>query len=475
MRLRTLTCFFLAVAFIGAGCEDSFEQASKSPKKKPNLVLIVADTLRQDYLGAYGFSGDVSLAIDRFAARSVLYENAISPAPWTKPSIASILTSVAPEAHGLIGISGARAERALQALNERIPTVASELQRAGYETVALYANNWLDPASGLGRGFDRYEKVSLGGAQLTAQALEALADAKADRPLFLYVHYMDPHGPYKCDKAHYETLRESPSLGPDRKLSNKEYEDLRYIKSTKTPWPRGSKDRQSRTSWRACYAAGIAMFDRVITPLLEVLEANPRRADTAVIFTSDHGEGLLEPHPGTNFPTGWDHGWNLHFHQTRVPMLVRLPEGQHSGMRVNSAVSGLDVAPTLLELAGLSPPDSMQGRSLIDPLESPYTARERWVFSSGVKRKPYIVSVQNHRYKMIMNTDSDHVAIYDSMEDPGEAKNIAASVPKLAAELRSIVTQRASMLNEMDLLPERAGDFDPQVLEELRALGYLTE
>ncbi len=458
-----------------SGCGEADRLVPEPPATRPNLVLIVADTLRQDYLGAYGFEGDVSLAIDRFAKGSVLFENGISPAPWTKPSVTSILTSLPPEAHGLVGIRRPGAERRFQVLNERVPTLAGELQRAGYETVALYANAWLDPASGLGRGFDRYEKVEGGASAIAPLALGLLSMATPDRPLFLYLHFMDPHGPYTCDPQHFRALRGSPSLGPDQKLTSEEQTELGYLAKMKTPWLADANVRDSRAYWRACYAANVAAFDAQLVPLFRSLDAGPRSADTAVIFTSDHGEALLDHRAGRLTQRAWEHGWNLHFHQTRVPMIVRLPGGRLAGTRVKTAVTGLDVAPTLLALAGLSPPSSMQGRDLLTQLEAPGSQNERWVFSSGVKRRNHMLSVQNHRYKMIVNTKNDTVALYDLRDDPDETTDVAARKPKLVEELRGIVAARSKALGELDLLPERAASLRPAIAEELRALGYLEE
>jgi arylsulfatase len=458
-----------------SGCGELDRRAEEPPATQPNLVLIVADTLRQDYLGAYGFAGDVSLAIDRFAKGSVLFENGISPAPWTKPSVTSIFTSLPPEAHGLVGIRRPGSERRFQVLNERVPTLAGELQRAGYETVALYANAWLDPASGLGRGFDRYEKVEGGASGIATLALDLLGMTAPDRPLFLYLHFMDPHGPYTCDQQHFRKLRDSPSLGSDQKLTSDEQAELGYLAKMETPWLKDTGVRDSRSYWRACYAANVAAFDAQLVPLLRSLTAGPRAADTAVIFTSDHGEALLDHPAGRLTQRAWEHGWNLHFHQTRVPMLVRLPGGRLAGMRVKTAVTGLDVAPTLLALAGLLPPASMRGQDLLTQLEPAGSQVGRWVFSSGVKRRHDMLSLQNHRYKMIINTKNNRVALYDLQEDPAETKDVAAHNPELVEELRGIVAARSKALGELNWLPEQAGSLNPAIAEELRALGYLEE
>jgi arylsulfatase A-like enzyme len=286
---------------------------------------------------------------------------------------------------------------------------------------------------------------------------------------------MDPHGPYKCDKERFRELRKSPSLGKDRKLSSEEHEELGYLSDTRTPWLKNARARIHRSFWRACYAANVAVFDAQLVPLLRSLEAGPRSADTAVLFTSDHGEALLDHKANGLIQRGWEHGWNLHFHQTMVPMIVRLPDGVRGGSRVTAAVTGLDIAPTLLRLAGVSPPKSMQGRDMLSKRPASSSDQSGWVFSSGVKRRNKTVSVQNHRYKMIIDQDSGNLALYDRREDPGELSNIAGYKPSLVEQLRKMVAARAETLTALDLLPVLAGNVDPAIIEELRALGYLAE
>jgi hypothetical protein len=224
----------------------------------PNIALIVVDSLRQDSLGCYGFQGDISPGIDRLASRSVIFENAISAAPWTPPSVASIFTSLHVPAHGLRGFARPREKPGggwepleMGALDESVPTLASSLQQAGYETAAYYTNNWMIPEAGLGRGFEHYNRVVKSAEFMTPQVLDYLERRSSDRPFFLYLHFMDVHGPYACSRRNYDLLKLSPSFPPDRSLTDAEYEALGYLRDLPRLWP-SEKLKKTLRFWNTC-------------------------------------------------------------------------------------------------------------------------------------------------------------------------------------------------------------------------------
>jgi len=460
----------MVAAFVG--CEEAPVDEPSKRIERPHLVLMVADTLRQSYLGTYGFAGEISPAIDRLALQSVVFEHAIAPAPWTRPSIASILTSLPPEVHGLT--ANGKLGHA-QALNERVPTLADELRKAGYETVALYANGWLHPRSGLGRGFERYEKVAGGAIEIVAKALEVLADRPTNRPVFLYLHFMDTHGPYRCPEEVYARIRRSDSLGEDRRMSAEERKNLGYLRRTKTPWLADPEQRETQAFWRSCYGANVSLFDKSVEPLVAALLSGARANDTVAVFTSDHGEALGEHPISESNRRRWEHGWSLHFHQLRVPLLVRLPGGRHGGLRLTAAVSVSDVAPTMLELVGLAQPEAMYGQSFLCHLPAGSCPLETYVFSTGVKRVPGLQAVQDERFKLILDSGPAPVALYDLAEDPSETRDVAEHWPEVVRNMREAARERRRKLHALAQPPISATAHAPGVVDELRALGYIDE
>ena len=445
----------------------------------PNIVLIVVDTLRQDYLGSYGFDGDISPAIDAFASGAILFENAISTAPWTQPSVASILTSLHVQAHGLHGFERQKAKsgnregpRSILALDEGIPTLASSLQRAGYETAAFYANAWLAPESGLGRGFDHYTQVDDFAPGFAKPVLDYLERRSPHRPLFLYLHPMDVHGPYKCNQRDYASLTYSRSLPPDRKLTDREYEELNYLKKIPVSWP-SDELRRTLRFWSTCYAAGVRRFDREFAPLLAALQELEQLRNTVVVFTSDHGEGLLE-HTGAPLSTkSSEHGYSLYFHQTRVPLLIRLPDSRSAGVRISSPVSLVDIMPTLLALARAPGNFTMHGRDLTPLARGKDEEPSRRIFSSGVKHKSRLVAVQDDTHKLMWVVPDESMVLFDIAEDPGETSNIAAREPRIAQELRAVVTSHLERFERTGPRAPQAKRLTRKTLQQLRALGYL--
>ena len=176
----------------------------------PNLILVVADTLRADYLGFYGFDGDVSPILDRLAAESVVFENCFSQAPWTKPSAASLLTSLYPGTHGLTDHEGGYGseEPRTSVLPDSAVTLAEILGERGYRTGAFVANSFLARDYGFAQGFDVYDDYAAPAEtpadEILVHAGRWLEHSDQDRPFFLYVHLMDVHWPYDAGQWDYD-------------------------------------------------------------------------------------------------------------------------------------------------------------------------------------------------------------------------------------------------------------------------------
>ncbi len=340
------------------------------PPERPAIVLILVDTLRRDYLGFHGFEGAISENLDWLAKESTVFENAFTQAPWTKPSIASLFTSLYPETHGLDnheGLFGARGNEALTTgvLPAEAVTLAEALKGAGYRTAAFVANPWMEGRYGFDQGFDSYEVVET----LPEILARARSFVSEPGPFFLYLHFMDVHGPYDASEEDFEAMRESGSLDPletppaggrlppylegiswfgEEDLKERDFGELLSFRLTR-----------SETA-RARYAGNVRDFDRRVAPFLNELRNSDRNDDTILVLTADHGEELLEH-------GGWDHGFNLYDHQLRVPLLIRAPSARDSGRRANRAANLVDVLPTLLALVKVKTPEGIEGRDLMSP------------------------------------------------------------------------------------------------------------
>ncbi len=443
---------------------------AEGPKERPSIIFVLVDTLRPDYLGAYGFAGDVSPGLDAFAREAVLFERAFAQAPWTKPSIASLFTSLHPETHRVLTHRGRYGDAAgvaptTDALADEATTLAESLHAAGYATAAFVANPWLLAEHGFGQGFEVYrgpDAMPIPAHRLLRLAREWLATRDAKHPFFLYLHFMDVHGPYRAPKADYEAVRQSPTLGPSRPMSEAERARLRtYL--LRAPWAQSDQAVDVR-EWRARYAAGVRVLDRQLGRFLEELEKSGALDRSIVVVTSDHGEELADR-------GGWDHGHGLDDHQLHVPLLVRLPGGALGGRRVSDVVSLVDVMPTLLAWAGVPVPASAQGRDLTPVMRGDAT-EERPTFAGGVKWNPELRSVRTAEWKLIEDGRSGTARLFDLARDPEERTDVAATRPDVATELASKLAEHRRKLAAAPSLAPAKVEVSGDMQKRLEALGY---
>jgi arylsulfatase len=441
---------------------------------RPSIVFILIDTLRADYLGTYGFEGDVSPHLDALARESVVFEHCYSQAPWTKPAIASLFTSLHPAAHGVLSHQGKYGRRAASvtrtdALSDEATTLAEVLQEAGYVTAAFVANPWILPDQGFAQGFDYFDGE---GASNFTNADVVLAAARAwlatrppDRPFFLYLHFMDVHGPYDAPDEDFLAVRESPSLGPPHTLTEGEIARFRAYLG-RVPWA-GRTGSRERRSWRGRYAAGIRAFDRRLAPFLDELRTSGTLDQIALVVTADHGEEICDHH-------GWDHGYTLHEHQLHVPLLVRLPGPVRHPRRVQEPVALIDLMPTLLALAGTRTPAGLHGHDISPLLEHrPESDVPRPLLASAVKWQPTQHALRRWPYKLIATLPAGPTSLYDVERDPGEQHDLAAAEPELVRELwRELERYLASPAMQPHFASAQV-DVPPDLEERLKELGYV--
>jgi arylsulfatase A-like enzyme len=443
---------------------------------RPNIVLIVADTVRADYLGYHGFRGPSSPALDLLASESVQFRNCFSQAPWTKPSVASLFTSLDPLRHGMTDAHDAGwtfpdGPPRLQRLSGEAVTLAEALRDAGYSTAARVSNPWLKAVTGFAQGFDDWREQRDGGTGPTTEILSAISALRKEQPFFLYLHFMGAHGPYGAapkSTGAFEELKRSPSLGgevlltPDQAAGRPDYlgELLRF----------GSAGAERRLrNWKAGYALGVRGMDDEIGALIDGLRQSGVLEDTLLVFTSDHGEEFLEHGE-------WEHGRTLCNHQLHVPLLVRLPGPTRTGRVIERAVSLADLMPTLLSRAGVTLGEhEMHGLDLSPLLAADVSAAPKAavVFASGIKGAPRSVAVQDGQYKLIVDHETGTSRYYDLAVDP-EERAAKASVPSaIAKNLERAVAERTSRKTTGTLAELITSDLLQQEIDALRALGYL--
>lgn len=422
------------------------------PLKHPyNVVIITVDTLRADRLGCYGYSRPTSPNLDRFASQAVRFSNAFSTASFTPPAHASLFTSKYVADHGLLSWN--------QLPQDQL-TLAEVLQSCGYVTAAS-VNLALLSHQNLGQGFGLRSEGLRDGKEIIVDA-QNIIRTSFGAPFMLWLHFYDVHRPYGGPaewakrfnpdgrdgvgevEAHYNLqAASSPNEGYSLAESGLDQVDLEFI-----------ADR---------YDAGIAYLDSLLGPLLDELSTPRRLEDTLIIFTSDHGENLME-HTECMFT----HDPFLYSVVTRIPLLIRYPTAREVGTTSETLVSLVDVAPTVMDLIGLPAPTSFQaGRSLLPLLEGDqeWPDSHRFMECWGWSR---LAAVRSKDYLIIHDATHDQVRTFDLATDTAELQPLQPP-PAEAAQLQQALDDFTKREGADAETPSLA----PETLEELRSLGYI--
>jgi arylsulfatase A-like enzyme len=491
-----IACVLVAIG----GCKPADQHAAMEPERPSLILLISIDTLRPDHLGVYGYERFTSPYLDALAREGVVFEDASSTAPWTLPAHASMLTGLFPLAHGAL-TSKTR-------LAEAVPTLATLLRAAGYETRTVFSSLWLEERTfGVTRDFDQstFHPITMNrrspSTMVTDRAIEWI-DEGDDKPLFLFVHYYDVHGDY-ASLPQYERLftsayqGEADGTGWQLMRANLNDAHLTLCKEHFDPkvcqFAGGHGDRDWALDGSigkfqfdeagirhnlSLYDAGVRQMDAELGRFLRLLGERDVLDDALIFVTSDHGEEFME------------HGQVAHFlalyeETLRVPMLLRGP-GVPANTRISTPVSLVDIAPTLLSIAGVPIPERMEGIDLAPLWRDPdgasaAAAKERFLYgeaSGGLTNRmivedvfPILHSVRRGRYKLIHESIGDTVSLYDLKEDPGEREDIAAREPAITEELTRELRSR-QMKSDM-AAPVDAVELSEEDVERLKALGYV--
>jgi arylsulfatase A-like enzyme len=464
----------LVAAFVVIGCGSHDEEAATTVEiRPPNILLILVDALRRDYVGLYDHPQPTTPFVDEFDEGGVVFDDALSQAPQTLNSTASLFTSrhfpyllwgvehdpvpgVAPERRD----QWARTPR-LAAANL---TLAETLQRGGYQTVALFNNPHHHPTSGFDQGFDDARLLDRDPGQAYARVdsvVEAFLSwhqrADPQRPYFAYLHLMEPHNPYRPPEAYREIF----PPGPGRHL---------YANGP----PDESFTAADLATMKALYSAEIRFLDDGLRELVTELEQRSGLENTLIVITADHGEELLD-HGGLG------HGKTVELEQLRIPLILGGGAVKaRAGTRVENPVRNLDLPPTLVELAGLEIPVEFEGRSLVPLIRGTEADNAPPTLSFAWNAR--LRSLTTSEWHCMQNLATGELALIHRPSDPAGMTDVAEDSPDLAAlcirELDRLeaeneeARQRAKVLKAIETGGEMPAESD-KVLEQLKALGYV--
>lgn len=446
---------FGAALFFSIICALGIYVISHSLKKNTNVIFIVIDTLRADHLGTYGCTTMTSPSIDAFAKQSLVFEHAYATAPWTSPSVASMITGRYPRELGITTRS--------EVINAQETTLAEILRDSGYSTHGVISHFFIGSKLGYAQGFESYNEEESGKGRdyvsspgVSREAIKRI-QLKSKKPLFFFAQYFDPHYNYQMHpilntfpnyagrllggKIKIEELR---NLALNNNLTS---DELRYI--------------------TACYDSEIRFTDQQIGLFFDELKRNDLYDDALIILTADHGEEL----------GGKRHNWIGHTKWLsedliKIPLLIKLPN-QKESQRIHIPISLVDLLPSILQYLGLPIPDHISGVpfSLSDENIS-----ARPIFAE-TRRMNNLDMVIVDNWKLVYDLGSDKQKLYNLATDPealtdlaADQKGILVKMEKMRRDWNSRVASRQSTSLDSK---KRPSVFSKDEHKKLKELGYV--
>ena len=388
------------------------------------IILVSCDTLRADRLSCSGYQRPTTPNLDALAKEAVLFENVYTPEPWTLSAHMTMLTGLYPKNHGANGYAN---------LADSVPTLASLLAKGGYATAGFTGHSWwLLPWRGFARGFDSYSVPAT--FRNVVQTIAIAKDWVRERrsPFFLFLHNYDIHSLLDGDPARVYVYDPSD---PNYRFFSKDVSHPTY--------QRPGMDTPRFTSFLAAHNDGslavtpderehmiagyddcVRYVDDALGGLFKWLREQGLYDRALIIVTADHGEAFGE------------HGLYVH-HDVyneccQIPLLIKFPGGKYGGRRVKGLVELGDVAPTVLEVAGIAPSGPMDGHSLCPLLEG-----ARGPVSETYAQRLSFTAVRTLESTYIEDFCTGKREFYDRREDPAEARNAIESAPAVADSLKS--------------------------------------
>ncbi len=520
---------------------ERLEVVEERGRPRPPIVFLSIDTFAARHLSLHGYARETSPHLEELARDAVVFERCNANAPWTMPSYLSVLTGLYPRSHK-VELSTQEAA-ALDnwdwwQVAENRWTLAEALRGRGYRTAAFVDTQWLTPHYGVDQGFDLYDGQAAlapfsdtrAGIELIVEQLVPpwLAKGPAGVPAFLFVHALDAHGPYWPEPPYRDAFH--ADLPADRRPTaagsvNETYGTVpSWMARTLVPDERDPVPAElPLEDIIARYDETLLKVDGWLGKLFELLRARGLYEDAVIVVTGDHGESFG--------PQAYGHGI-MRGEVLHVPLILKLPRGEHAGRRVAAPVQLVDLFPTLLELAGANAQASQpHGTSLLSLLEAEEPPAERPLFSEGGHVEQY--SLEHGGWRLVElrpGSESGEAALlthprvpsgwlrenfpelvggplsekllaelraregyarkirelrellststfelYDVARDPGETRDLAAERADVVARLRPLLEQEKerSRAAARDANPDIGRrTLDPAALAELEKLGY---
>ena len=435
-----------------------------APAGSPNILLISIDSLRRDHVSAYGYHRPTTPRIDALAREGVLFDMAVAPTSWTLPSHVTMLTALPARLHAV--------RETNQRFSRDVLTLAEVLSDSGYATAGFIAGSFLSSTHGFAQGFDVYDDYTilerdrgeLGGhltsprsVGLVRRWLDQRDDSDRERPFFVFLHMWDVHYEY-IPPPPYDTMFDPDYTG-----------DVTGLRFMRDPRINRNMPQRDLDHLLALYDGEIRYTDDHLGNLFDLLAQRGILDETIVVVTADHGDEFFE-HGGKG------HAETLFDEVLLVPLIMRYPAGIPAGSVVDRQVRLLDVAPTILSLAGIARPEkfghsgpAVSAARDLTPMIRGEVADEPGLVAFGHLRREQ-VSIRTETSKLIRDTRINRARRYDLANDPAEQSNLHGNDdPQADALLGGLLDQWWSG----EVGEPQSAEIDAKQIEVLRSLGYL--
>ncbi len=418
------------------------------------------DTLRADHLSGYGYERTTTPILDTFAKENLKAAYALTAAPWTPASVASMFTGLYPTSHGMVPQNDRTlAKKGLVRLNSSLETLPEKLKGLGYQTAGVSPNPWITKQFGYAQGFDEFHFIAREPANKIAESgreiINAWEQAGQEKPFFLYLHFLDPHNPY------------APPAGFDKRYTGN---------LTKSPFSAYSEQMQNDIN---LYDGEIAFMDQELGKFFEYLKKKGLYDDLMIVIVADHGEQFLE-HGNLR------HGNKPYNEEAHVPLIIKTNRKVDSGRVISESVSTVDLLPTILARLGEAKPDNLPGVSLMDEkavkLRRGVLTEVRRVYDMKaitdnlgrrlIMQVPYSQAEPDPMKSLEAWASPETVGIFDTRKD--YACSTSLNNKAIHARLKGTFDEVLSEAVKTLAAPGEDGEeIKDETLEQLKSLGYL--
>lgn len=432
--------------------------------KARNVVVLLIDTMRADKLKPFNPRTRVRTPVlDQVATDGAVFSKAHSPENWTKPSVASVLTSLWPATHGT--------KQDPSVLPEQAVMLSEVFKQSGFSTATVLANGYVSDRFGFDQGWDHYTNFIRDnkptGAEYVFKAAGDWIEQNKDKRFFVYIQTIDPHVPYDPPAEFLSMYDSQPYEGivqPRQTASQ--------LEQAKRNPPTVTFTDRDRQRLAALYDGEVSYHDRELGKFIDRLKQLGLWENTLFVITADHGEEFYDHQ-------SYGHGHTLYEELLHVPLIFRFPAGIPKGTRIDSVATTVDIGPTLMDAVGLPAPPTFEGQTLWGTMRGQPRPGPMVAFSDFLDDRR---AITGSHYKLILK--GINAEYYDLARDPHEQNKLDSSrMPVASRYLRMLIGQFLGATNRAKWLEAEQGrpvnrfgaqttNVDQEMRQQIRALGY---